>query len=206
MALPSVFPEAALAPLTSLVTTADPAGLLPAREQMALSLGWHIVLACFGVAFPAMILLAHWRGAWRGDEVAMRLAKRWSKVAAVLFAIGAGVTTSGTLAGVATSLWPVVVTVRAVATADGARLEVVDEGPGIPPAEAARVFERFYRSDSARASADGGAGLGLAIAQWITELHGGEISVVPSAPHGCRMVATIPGPVDLRPAPEPVNR
>ena len=104
MALPTVFPEAALAPLTSLVTTADPAGLLPAREQMALSLGWHIVLACFGVAFPAMILLAHWRGAWRGDEVAMRLAKRWSKVAAVLFAIGA---VSGTVLSFELGLlWP----------------------------------------------------------------------------------------------------
>lgn len=33
--------------------SADPAGLLPARQQMALSLGWHIILACFGVAFPA---------------------------------------------------------------------------------------------------------------------------------------------------------
>lgn len=99
-----------------------------------------------------------------------------------------------------------VVTVRAVAGATGARLEVIDEGPGIPPAEAERVFERFYRADAARASADGGAGLGLAIAQWITELHGGEISVAPNAPHGCRMVATIPGAVDIRPAFEPVTR
>src|SRR4029453_14090465 len=37
----------------------DPAGLLPAREQMAFSLGWHIVLACFGVAFPTMIYVVH---------------------------------------------------------------------------------------------------------------------------------------------------
>lgn len=99
-----------------------------------------------------------------------------------------------------------VVTVRAVATARGARLEVIDEGPGIPPAEAARVFERFYRADAARASAEGGAGLGLAIARWITELHGGDISVSAHAPHGCRMVATIPGAVDVRPTREPVIR
>ena len=38
---------------------AEPAGLLPARQQMALSLGWHIILACFGVAFPAMIFVMH---------------------------------------------------------------------------------------------------------------------------------------------------
>ena len=36
----------------------DPAGLLPARQQMALSLGWHIILACFGVGFPLIVLLA----------------------------------------------------------------------------------------------------------------------------------------------------
>lgn len=104
-----MLPSAVLTPLTSITsavttTTSDPAGLLPAREQMALSLGWHIVLACFGVAFPAMIFVAHYRGAWRGDEVAMRLARRWSKVAAVLFAIGA---VSGTVLSFELGvLWP----------------------------------------------------------------------------------------------------
>ncbi|MEU4360381.1 hypothetical protein [Promicromonospora sp. NPDC023987] len=38
---------------------ADPAGLLPARPQMAFTFGWHIILASFGVAFPAMIFVAH---------------------------------------------------------------------------------------------------------------------------------------------------
>ena len=67
---------------------------------------------------------------------------------------------------------------RAVAAPDGgARLEVSDDGPGIPDSEVARVFERFYRADSARSSSDGGAGLGLAIARWIVELHGGDIRV-----------------------------
>ena len=93
------------APLDRLVAmAAEPAGLLPAREQMALSLGWHIVLACFGVAFPAMIFVAHWRGAWRDDAVALQLAKRWSKVAGVLFAIGA---VSGTVLSFELGLlWP----------------------------------------------------------------------------------------------------
>ena len=68
--------------------TEEPAGLLPARQQMAFSLGWHIILACFGVAFPSMIFVVHLLGL-RGNEVALVLAKRWAKVSAVLFAIGA---------------------------------------------------------------------------------------------------------------------
>src|SRR3954469_5787256 len=62
--------------------------LLPAREQMAFTLGFHIVLASLGIALPAMTLIANWRGL-RGDEQALLLAKRWSKVMAVLFAVGA---------------------------------------------------------------------------------------------------------------------
>lgn len=73
-----------------------------------------------------------------------------------------------------------------------ARLEVVDEGPGIPAAEAERVFERFYRMDSARSGSEGGTGLGLAIARWIVELHGGEIRAETAEPHGCRMVVELP--------------
>jgi cytochrome d ubiquinol oxidase subunit I len=83
---------------------ADPAGLMPAREQMALSLGWHIVLACFGVALPAMIFLMHWRGVRHHDETALLLAHRWAKVSAVMFAIGV---VSGTaLAFQMGLLWP----------------------------------------------------------------------------------------------------
>lgn len=91
-------------PLTAILAAADPEGLLPARQQMAFSLGWHIVLACFGVAFPAMIFVVHRRGVRRGDEVALGLARRWSKVAAVLFAIGA---VSGTILSFEMGmLWP----------------------------------------------------------------------------------------------------
>jgi signal transduction histidine kinase len=84
------------------------------------------------------------------------------------------------------------VRVRAQRGERGVRIEVLDDGPGIPDDEAIRVFERFYRSDPARATKDGGAGLGLAIAQWIVELHGGEIHPERREPHGCRMVVTIP--------------
>lgn len=85
--------------------------------------------------------------------------------------------------------------VRAVAVGDSVQFEVTDEGPGIAEADAARVFERFYRADSARSSDHGGAGLGLAIARWIVDLHGGDIHAESRAPHGCRMVVTIPGRV-----------
>ncbi|MET0627817.1 MAG: ATP-binding protein [Acidimicrobiia bacterium] len=85
-----------------------------------------------------------------------------------------------------------IVEVRAHRNGNGVVIEVLDEGPGIPEAEQARVFERFYRADTARASSDGGAGLGLAIAQWIVDLHGGDIRPERREPHGCRMVVTLP--------------
>lgn len=72
-----------------LVSAGEPAQLLPARTQMAFTLGVHIVLVPFGVAFTAMALIANYRGLRRQDADALRLAERWSKVAAVLFAVGA---------------------------------------------------------------------------------------------------------------------
>ncbi|HYT40604.1 MAG TPA: ATP-binding protein [Acidimicrobiia bacterium] len=72
-------------------------------------------------------------------------------------------------------------------------IEVLDEGPGIPEEEASRVFERFYRADTARSSSAGGAGLGLAIARWIVDLHGGDIRAERRTPTGCRMVVLLPG-------------
>ncbi|MGI5160712.1 DUF4153 domain-containing protein [Microbispora sp. CA-102843] len=98
-------------------------------------------------------------------------------------------------------------TVRVEARPAGPNLEisVTDDGPGIPPAERARVFERFSRLDAGRAADAGGAGLGLAIAKEIVELHGGSISVtdpIPAARRpagggrgmapGCRMVVVVP--------------
>jgi cytochrome bd ubiquinol oxidase subunit I len=56
---------------------------------MAFTLGFHIVLASMGVAFPAIIMTANYIGLRRDDQDALRLAQRWSKVAAVLFAVGA---------------------------------------------------------------------------------------------------------------------
>ena len=83
-----------------------------------------------------------------------------------------------------------------VGAADGSgrvRLEVTDAGPGLAAGDEDRIFERFYRSDSARNSAVGGAGLGLSIAKWIVELHGGAIHAEAGQPTGCRVVVTLPG-------------
>jgi len=79
-------------------------GAIPARVQMGASLGFHIIFACFGIAFPAVVLIAHWIGIRRGDQVALVLAQRWSKVAAVIFAVGA---VSGTVLSYELGLlWP----------------------------------------------------------------------------------------------------
>ena len=93
------------------------------------------------------------------------------------------------------------VEVHATRSTGGVTIEVLDEGPGIPEADRSRVFERFYRTDLARSSQRGGAGLGLAIARWIVDLHGGDIHPERRDPRGCRMVVTLPeSPVAGRPA------
>jgi cytochrome d ubiquinol oxidase subunit I len=67
----------------------NPSELLAARSQMAFTLGFHIVLACLGVALPALVLVANVFGLRRGDPAALLLARRWSLVMAVTFAVGA---------------------------------------------------------------------------------------------------------------------
>ncbi|HYQ78136.1 MAG TPA: cytochrome ubiquinol oxidase subunit I [Solirubrobacterales bacterium] len=68
---------------------AESSNLLAAREQMAFTLAFHIVLSCLGVALPATILLANWLGVKKDDGAALELARRWSKAMAVTFAVGA---------------------------------------------------------------------------------------------------------------------
>ncbi|MBI2706160.1 MAG: cytochrome ubiquinol oxidase subunit I [Actinobacteria bacterium] len=68
---------------------ANPSDIVAARQQMAFTLGTHIVLASLGVSFPAMMLIANYRGLKKGDDDSLKLAQRWSKANAVLFAVGA---------------------------------------------------------------------------------------------------------------------
>jgi len=96
-----------MAPLdlaAGLIAAVDPPQLLPARQQMAFTLAFHIILVPFGVAFTFLMLVANYRGLRRGDSTALLLARRWSKVAAVLFAVGA---VSGTVLSFELGLlWP----------------------------------------------------------------------------------------------------
>ncbi len=63
--------------------------VVPARAQMASTLGFHIILACLGIALPTIVLLAEYIGLRRRNEVALLLARRWSQVMGVLVAVGA---------------------------------------------------------------------------------------------------------------------
>ncbi|HET8566408.1 MAG TPA: ATP-binding protein [Solirubrobacterales bacterium] len=79
------------------------------------------------------------------------------------------------------------------AAADGLiAVRVDDDGPGIPPAERERIFERFHRADSARGRNSGGSGLGLAISREIVEAHGGRIWVEDSPFGGTRAAFELP--------------
>src|SRR3984885_6812548 len=63
--------------------------VVPARAQMAATLGFHIILACLGIALPTIVLIAEFIGLRRPDQVAMVLARRWSQAMGVLVAVGA---------------------------------------------------------------------------------------------------------------------
>jgi two-component system OmpR family sensor kinase len=82
--------------------------------------------------------------------------------------------------------------VRVTSAPQEAVIEVADEGPGMAPEEAARVFERFWRSDSSRARTTGGTGLGLAIVAAIAEAHGGRAEVETAPDHGATFRVHLP--------------
>ena len=84
------------------------------------------------------------------------------------------------------------VTVEAVAEGAGVRVEVRDDGPGIPPEHRDRIFERFYRVDKGRSKKEGGTGLGLAIVKHLVAQMEGEVGVRANAPVGSVFWLTLP--------------
>ena len=84
------------------------------------------------------------------------------------------------------------ITVRAWAEREHVCMAVIDDGAGIDPQDLPHLFERFYRTDRARARTDGGTGLGLAIARQIVEAHGGEITVSSSPGEGTTFTVCLP--------------
>jgi two-component system phosphate regulon sensor histidine kinase PhoR len=84
------------------------------------------------------------------------------------------------------------VTLRATALGVGVRLEVADDGPGIPAEHRQRVFERFYRVDTGRSRALGGTGLGLAIVRLLVTAMDGQVGIEPLEPHGSLFWVELP--------------
>jgi two-component system, OmpR family, sensor kinase len=73
-----------------------------------------------------------------------------------------------------------------------AEIIVRDTGVGIAETDLPRVYERFYRADPARGRDPGGTGLGLPIARWIAEEHGGTIQIASEAGHGTTVIVRLP--------------
>lgn len=73
-----------------------------------------------------------------------------------------------------------------------AHLSVTDTGVGIPPEDLPHIFDRFYRVDKARSRAQGGSGLGLSIAKWIAQAHGGGIDVTSEVGEGTTFTIKVP--------------
>ena len=84
---------------------------------------------------------------------------------------------------------------------DDVRFSVVDDGPGIPPADLPHIFTPLYRGDSSRNRRTGGAGLGLAIARRLIRAHGGELTAANAPDGGALFLAWLPGlPVEAGPS------
>ena len=118
----------------------------------------------------------------RGDEARLR------QVLANLLANARTHTPAGTA-----------ITVGVGVDGTSAFVDVADEGPGMPPEQAERVFERFYRADAARTRATGGSGLGLSIVAALVAAHGGDVTVQTAPGEGARFRVRLPLPGSQRP-------
>lgn len=84
------------------------------------------------------------------------------------------------------------ITVSTKETGETIEIVIQDSGPGLPPEEAEKIFERFYRTDSSRQREEGGSGLGLAIAKSIVQAHNGQLSAESEPGNGLRVIITLP--------------
>lgn len=73
-----------------------------------------------------------------------------------------------------------------------AAIEIIDQGPGIPPQHQEKIFERFYRVEKGRSRDNGGTGLGLAIARWAVQANGGKIELDSQEGHGSAFRILLP--------------
>jgi two-component system, OmpR family, sensor kinase len=84
------------------------------------------------------------------------------------------------------------ITLRTSSEGGFARIDVIDEGPGMTEEQVNRIFDRFYRGSEARNGGTTGAGLGLAIAKWIADCHAAHLSAYSEPGAGTRMTIRIP--------------
>jgi heavy metal sensor kinase len=84
------------------------------------------------------------------------------------------------------------IVIRVAQAVEGTTIEVSDTGPGIPAELQSRIFDRFYRVDTARSRENGGTGLGLAIAKWAVEVNGGQLTLESANGAGSRFRITLP--------------
>jgi two-component system OmpR family sensor kinase len=110
---------------------------------------------------------------------------------------------------------PVPITVTAGQEGNEVVVRVVDAGPGLPPEQAAQVFDRFWRADAARTRARGGSGLGMSIVAALVADHGGRVDFESTVEHGTTVTVRLPAaprPADTvsseatPPASAPVSR
>jgi len=85
------------------------------------------------------------------------------------------------------------------------KLEILDDGPGIPPDAIPHLFDRFYRVDGARSGRGNGSGLGLAIVRWIVQQHGGSVAVESRVGEGTVFTVTLPA-LDPKASETPATR
>jgi two-component system OmpR family sensor kinase len=86
------------------------------------------------------------------------------------------------------------VSVTVESNGEGARLEVKDEGPGVPPQDQPYVFDRFFRGQGVRNAGSAAGGLGLSLVRWVAESHGGAVRLVETGGPGATFEVVLPGP------------